>query len=121
MNNTGKDIVVIGGGLGGLMTGALLAKEGFRVTVLEKNHIIGGGLQCFHRHGSIFETGMHILGGFMPGGTLHKICAYLGIIDQDVVQVVLVLADLDPVVDQADIAFGRDSPHPANNAKEMLH
>lgn len=82
MNNTGKDIVVIGGGLGGLMTGALLAKEGFRVTVLEKNHIIGGGLQCFHRHGSIFETGMHILGGFMPGGTLHKICAYLGIIDQ---------------------------------------
>ena len=76
-----KNVVMIGGGLGGLMTGALLAKEGYAVTVLEKNPIIGGGLQCFRRHGVIFETGMHILGGFMPGQNIHKICNYLGILD----------------------------------------
>ena len=64
------------------MTGAFLAKEKYTVTVLEKNHIIGGGLQCFHRYGTVFETGMHILGGFMPGNNLHKICTYLGIIDK---------------------------------------
>ena len=78
----GKNVIVIGAGLGGLITGALLSKEGYVVTLLEKNPIIGGGLQCFHRRGVIFETGMHILGGFMPGNNLYKICLYLGIIDK---------------------------------------
>jgi len=32
-----KTAVIIGGGLGGLFTGAILSKEGFKVTVLEKN------------------------------------------------------------------------------------
>ena len=35
--------VIIGGGIGGLFTGAFLAKNGIKVTVLEKNSIIGGG------------------------------------------------------------------------------
>ena len=76
-----EEILIIGGGLGGLMTGALLAKEGFVVTVLEKNGTVGGGLQTFHRHGIAFETGMHILGGFRPGGSLRRICTYLGVMD----------------------------------------
>lgn len=77
-----QKIIIIGGGLGGLFTGALLAKEGYKITVLEKNVIPGGGLQCFKRHGELFETGMHILGGFQPGGNLNKICRYLGILDK---------------------------------------
>lgn len=77
-----QTIVIIGGGLGGLFTGAFLSKEGLQVTILEKNSIIGGGLQCFKRYGNIFETGMHIIGGFQQGGNLHKICSYLDIIDK---------------------------------------
>lgn len=77
-----QSVVIIGGGVGGLFTGAFLAKNGLHVTVLEKNTIIGGGLQCFHRKGKIFETGMHVLGGFQPGGSLSKICCYLGILDR---------------------------------------
>ncbi len=73
--------IIIGGGIGGLFTGAFLAKSGLRVTVLEKNGIIGGGLQCFSRKGKIFETGMHVMGGFGEGGSLFKICSYLGILD----------------------------------------
>ena len=76
-----SDIVIIGGGIGGLFTGAFLTKNGLTVTVLEKNRIIGGGLQCFHRKGKIFETGMHVMGGFEKGGSLAKICNYLGILD----------------------------------------
>lgn len=72
-------VLIIGGGTGGLFTGALLAKEGFRVTVLEKNREAGGGLQCFERYGETFETGMHTLGGFEAGGSLDRICRYLGI------------------------------------------
>lgn len=74
--------IIIGGGIGGLFTGALLAKNGMKVTVLEKNATIGGGLQCFHRKGKLFETGMHVLGGFGEGGSLTKICRYLGIYDR---------------------------------------
>lgn len=73
--------VIIGGGLGGLFSGAFLAKNGIRVTVVEKNHIIGGGLQCFRRGDKYFETGMHIMGGFEEGGSLTRICRYLGILD----------------------------------------
>lgn len=73
-------VLIIGGGLGGLFTGAILAKEGFGVTVLEKNHIVGGGLQTFKRWGLSYETGMHILGGLREGGSIHKICSYLGIL-----------------------------------------
>lgn len=76
-----KTAVIIGGGLGGLFTGALLTREGVTVTVLEKNAIIGGGLQCFKRNGTIFETGMHILGGFENDGCIRRICEHLGIMD----------------------------------------
>ncbi|MCM1066622.1 MAG: NAD(P)/FAD-dependent oxidoreductase [Muribaculaceae bacterium] len=74
--------VIIGGGIGGLFTGAFLAKNDHKVTVLEKNAIIGGGLQCFHRKGKLYETGMHIMGGFEEGGSLFRICRYLGILDE---------------------------------------
>ena len=77
-----KTCVIIGGGIGGLVTGALLAKEGYAVTVLEKNAIIGGGLQTFKRNGVRFPTGMHIFGGFQEGGNLRKIFAYLGVLDK---------------------------------------
>lgn len=74
-------VIIIGGGIGGLFTGAFLARNGLKVTVLEKNSIIGGGLQCFTRRGKLFETGMHIMGGFGRGGSLDRICRYLGILD----------------------------------------
>ena len=77
-----QTVVIIGGGLGGLFTGALLTKEGYAVTLIEKNAVIGGGLQTFSRGGITFETGMHILGGLRPGGSVYKICRYLGIYDQ---------------------------------------
>ena len=77
-----KTCIIIGGGIGGLVTGALLAKESYQVTLLEKNAIIGGGLQTFKRHGVSFPTGMHIFGGFQEGGNLRKIFGYLGVMDK---------------------------------------
>lgn len=76
MNNS---VVIIGGGLGGLFTGAILAKEGLEVTILEKNKIIGGGLQSFARFGELFDTGMHVIGGMHKDGNIRRICEYLGI------------------------------------------
>lgn len=65
--------------MGGLFTGALLARNGLKVTVLEQNNIVGGGLQTFRRHGRTFDAGMHIIGGMQPGGNVARICRYLGI------------------------------------------
>jgi all-trans-retinol 13,14-reductase len=77
-----EDILIIGAGTGGLFTGALLAHEGYQVNVVEKNRTIGGGLQTFTRRGEVFETGMHILGGLRKGGSIYRICQYLGIMDK---------------------------------------
>ena len=77
-----KSVIIIGGGLGGLFTGAILAKEGYGVTVLEKNATIGGGLQSFRRFGVTFDTGTHVIAGMRPGGNIWRICRYLGIADK---------------------------------------
>lgn len=76
-----KKVIIIGGGLGGLMTGALLSKEGYKVSVFEKHHNIGGGLQSYKRFGTTFDTGMHVFGGMRKGGNIRRICEYLGIMD----------------------------------------
>jgi len=77
-----KSVIIIGGGLGGLFTGAILSKEGLSVTIIEKNTIIGGGLQSFKRFGVVFDTGMHLIGGMQKDGNIRRICEYLGIWDK---------------------------------------
>ena len=74
-----KKVIIIGSGLGGLSTGAILAKNGYDVSVLEQNNQAGGCLQCFTRRGAKFETGMHFIGSAAPGQTLYKLMRYLEI------------------------------------------
>jgi len=74
-----EKVVFIGGGLGGLVCGCLLANEGYEVEILEKHSIIGGGLHCFTHKGVNFETGIHYIGGFREHDVLFKIFNYLGI------------------------------------------
>ena len=73
------DILVIGSGLGGLVSALVLAKEGLKVCVLEKNNQYGGNLQTFSRDKLIFDTGVHYLGGLSEGQNLYQYFSYLGI------------------------------------------
>ena len=75
-----KKVVIIGSGLGGLACGVILAKNGYNVTVLEKERQVGGCLQCFVRKGAKFETGMHFIGSAKEGQTLNKLLNYLGVL-----------------------------------------
>src|SRR5690606_7737440 len=50
-------IVVIGGGISGLASAALLAREGHRVTLLERNAEVGGRVGSFERDGFRWDTG----------------------------------------------------------------
>ncbi len=77
-----KDVIIIGGGIGGLLTACLLCKEGYRPTVIEQHHTIGGGLHCFKRKGVCFEAGLHYISGFEESGVLKKIFSYLGLLDK---------------------------------------
>jgi all-trans-retinol 13,14-reductase len=75
------DVVVIGSGLGGLVSAIILAKEGFSVCVLEKNNQYGGNLQTFVRDKTIFDTGIHYIGGLSEGQNLYRYFKYIGIMD----------------------------------------
>ena len=76
-----EQVVVIGSGLGGLECAYILAKAGMQVTVLEKEHQIGGCLQTFHRGGLLFDTGLHYVGGLGEGQSLHPLFDYFGLMD----------------------------------------
>ncbi|NCC13963.1 MAG: FAD-dependent oxidoreductase, partial [Spirochaetia bacterium] len=53
----GKTAIVIGGGFGGLSAAALLARDGWRVTLVEKNGQLGGRARYWHKDGFTFDMG----------------------------------------------------------------
>lgn len=75
------DVVIIGSGMGGLVAANILAREGRSVCVLEKNNQFGGNLQTFVRERTIFDTGVHYLGGLSKGQNLYRYFEYLDILD----------------------------------------
>lgn len=52
-----KRVIVVGAGIGGLSAAALLAKNGFTVTILEKNTEPGGRARIMRTHGFTFDMG----------------------------------------------------------------
>ena len=50
-------MIIIGSGIGGLGSAALLAKSGYDVTVIEKNNTLGGRANIFKAHGYTFDMG----------------------------------------------------------------
>ncbi|MFT4093572.1 MAG: FAD-dependent oxidoreductase [Niabella sp.] len=94
------DIVILGSGLGGLLCANILALEGFKVCVLEKNQQFGGNLQTFSRDKQIFDTGVHYIGGLDAGQNLYQVFKYVGLMEH------LKLERMDPCFDR--ILIGKD-------------
>ncbi|MBI4724374.1 MAG: NAD(P)/FAD-dependent oxidoreductase [Rhodomicrobium sp.] len=53
------DAVIIGSGLGGLTAGALLAKAGYSVCLLERNTSLGGAASCYRVGTLTIEAALH--------------------------------------------------------------
>jgi all-trans-retinol 13,14-reductase len=56
------DAVVIGSGMGGLTTAALLSDLGWKVCVLEQHYTAGGYTHSYDRNGYEWDVGVHYIG-----------------------------------------------------------
>ena len=56
-----KEVTVIGAGIGGLTTGIRLLKNGYRVTILEKESTVGGKINQIKNKGDKFDLTASIL------------------------------------------------------------
>lgn len=77
------DVAIIGSGIGGLMAGAGLAKQGLRVAIFEAHYVSGGCATQFRRRGADgvyhFDVGLHYIGDCQPGGRLPSLLAEVGV------------------------------------------
>ena len=62
------DVIIIGSGIGGLVTASQLAAKGSKVLVLEKYIIPGGSGGSFKRKGYTFDVGASMIFGFGEKG-----------------------------------------------------
>jgi prolycopene isomerase len=65
------DAIVIGSGIGGLVTATQLAAKGAKVLVLERYLIPGGSAGYFEREGYRFDVGASMIFGFGDKGTTN--------------------------------------------------
>ncbi len=72
------DIAIIGAGISGLTSAAILSKAGLRVCVLESNSQPGGYLAKFEKDGFVFDTAIHWLNNCDSKGFVTKIFQLIG-------------------------------------------
>ena len=77
------DAIVIGSGLGGLTAGALHARAGRRVLVLERNQYFGGAASVYQRGALSIEASLHEIDGLDAGDPKTSILQELGL-DRDI-------------------------------------
>merc|ERR1711970_1213777 len=96
------DAVVIGSGIGGLTTAALMAKSGKKVLVLEQHDQAGGCCHTFVDKGYEFDVGIHYIGD-VGYPTLTKV-----LLDQ-ISEGQIEWAPLDDDYDVVHIGYGSDA------------
>ena len=76
------DVIVIGAGIGGLVTASQLAAKGARTLVLERYLIPGGSGGSFRRGGYTFDVGASMIFGFGEGGHTNLLTRALADVGQ---------------------------------------
>ena len=74
-----KDFLIIGAGYAGISVGALLAKEGYSVEIIESHNLIGGCASYFRKKNFLFDVGATTLSGVLGHQPLGLLFHTLGI------------------------------------------
>jgi all-trans-retinol 13,14-reductase len=88
------DVIIIGSGIGGLCSAALLSKLGKKVCVLEQHYTAGGYTHAYERGGYEWDVGVHYI------GEVHKPWTTLRRIFDVITDGELKWAEMDPLYDQ---------------------
>ena len=78
------DVIVIGSGIGGLVTATQLVVRGFRPLVLERYLIPGGSAGYFERNGYRFDVGASMIFGFGQQGTTNLLTQALAAVGKKI-------------------------------------
>ncbi|HEY3278498.1 MAG TPA: NAD(P)/FAD-dependent oxidoreductase [Syntrophorhabdaceae bacterium] len=70
---------VIGGGVSGMTTAIIMARQGYRTALLESSGKTAPTIRGFTRRGLFFDTGFHYTGGLNEGEPLDIFFRYLGL------------------------------------------
>ena len=76
------DIVIIGAGIGGLVSAALLVDSGKKILIIEKEPKPGGYLTEFKNEGFSFDVSLHLLNSCSEGQYVHNMLKKCGVIDE---------------------------------------
>src|SRR5712691_6510402 len=71
------EVVVVGGGIGGLTVAALLAARGMDVCLLERESRVGGCAASFDKFGYSFEQGYGLYASWEPNDIHHRVFSEL--------------------------------------------
>ncbi len=82
-NKENYDAIIIGSGIGGLVTASQLASKGASVLVLEKYIIPGGSGGSFKRKGYTFDVGASMIFGFGDKGYTNLLTRALKDVDEN--------------------------------------
>jgi phytoene desaturase len=85
MNNK-YDVIIVGAGIGGLICGTKLAKNGLKVLIIEKHDKPGGCVTSSRKQGFNFDYGAHIFGGCNEKGVLTHFLKELNVKDVDLIR-----------------------------------
>lgn len=104
------DVIVIGSGIGGLCTAALLSQLGRKVCVLEQHYTAGGYTHSYEREGYEWDVGVHYI------GEVHKPWSMIRRVFDTISDGNLKWAPMDPLYDRVmigdetyDFVAGEDS------------
>lgn len=102
-----SEVVVVGGGIGGLTVAALLAARGVNVCLLEREPRVGGCAASFEKFGYTFEQGYGLYSAWRPNDIHDRVFKELPV---DAPEVRL----LEPsyvvrLPDQSEVALARDT------------
>ncbi|MFP4333629.1 MAG: phytoene desaturase family protein [Campylobacterales bacterium] len=109
-----KDIVVIGGGLGGLTYAAIAASKGYSVTLLEQYARVGGYATTWHRSGVHIEGALHEIDDLSKDSFKAQILKELGIYDK--LEIVYASKNYRVITNSGDYSV----PHSKDGFEKML-